>query len=156
MLDERIILSTVFRVKLTFHRSLSIAPAEAWPLLTIPEQMNRWSLAHVTAVQAGAEGKHDAVGAKRIVRVPAFGLSAKLQEDVVEALFPERFVYRVTGGGAVKNHRGTIELRASDGGAALVWEVEFEGKLPGIERLLGAILRPRLAQSLDRLVALAK
>jgi hypothetical protein len=142
-------------VKLTFHRVLAVAPAVAWPLLTIPEQMNRWSLAKVSAIEPGRGGRHDAVGAKRIVRVPAFGLSATLHEDIVEAAPYERFVYRVTGGAGVRNHRGTIALGVHAQGTALLWQVEFEGALPGIERLLGAILRPRLAKSLDRLVAIS-
>src|SRR5688500_14533022 len=116
--------------------------------------MNRWSLAKVSAVEPGEGGRHDAVGAKRIVRVPAFGLTATLHEDIVEAVPHERFVYRVTGGAGVRNHRGTIELTARVGGTALLWQVEFEGAFPGIDRVLGAILRPRLAKSLDRLVAI--
>jgi uncharacterized protein YndB with AHSA1/START domain len=136
-------------MELAFDRVLAAPPDDAWPYLTVPEKMNLWSEAHVSSTEPAA----DVVGARRIVRVPAFGFRSTLHEEVVVADRPSLFVYRVTGGGGLRNHRGTIRLApAGEGGSALRWSVTFEGVVPGLERLLGAILRPRLSRSLDRLV----
>jgi hypothetical protein len=134
-------------MELAFDRVLAVPPDVAWPYLTVPEKMNLWSEAHVSSTEAA-----DVVGARRIVRVPAFGFRSTLYEEVVVADRPSLFVYSVTGGGGLKNHRGTIRLSPLDTGSALRWSVTFEGVVPGLERILGAILRPRLARSLDRLV----
>jgi hypothetical protein len=116
--------------------------------------MNRWSEAKITGVKPGPNGGFDEVGALRQVSVPAFGFSATLHEDVLESVRAERFVYRVTGGGGLRNHRGTIVFAPSGQGTALEWSVEFDGAVPGLAPILGGILRPRLARSLDALVRL--
>ena len=140
---------------LRFERSLAAPPEAVWPLLTVPHEMNRWSEAKVSAVAPGAGGAHDGVGATRRVSVPAFGFTSTLDEEVVESERYTRFAYRVVRGGALRNHRGTQRLALVDGGgSALVWEVRFEAAVPGLERVLGAILRPRLSRSLDVLVAI--
>lgn len=138
-------------MKLSFDRVLALPPGDAWAYLTMPEKMNLWSEAQIEAV----EGVPDVVGARRIVRVPAFGFRSTLHEEVIVADRPSLFVYRVTGGGGLRNHRGTIRLAPEERGSALSWNVEFEGIVPGLERVLGAVLRPRLARSLDRLVQIA-
>lgn len=139
-------------MKLSFDRVLAWPPADAWPYLTVPDKMNLWSEAHVSSTELAA----DVVGARRIVRVPAFGFRSTLHEEVVVADRPSLFVYRVTGGGGLRNHRGTIALAPHARGSALSWSVEFEGIVPGLERILGAVLRPRLSRSLDALVALSQ
>jgi uncharacterized protein YndB with AHSA1/START domain len=139
-------------VKLSFERTLALPPDRAWPFLTDPALMNRWSEAKITGVTPGPRGGYDEVGALRQVTVPAFGFAARLHEDVLEAVPHERFVYRVTGGGGLRNHRGTITFAPCALGTALNWSVEFQGAVPGLEVILGGILRPRLARSLDVLV----
>lgn len=137
-----------------FERSFAAPPSVVWPYLTNPDDMNLWSEAKVRALGPGANGRHDGVGATRTVTVPAFGFTSTLDEEVVESVPHERFSYRVVRGGALRDHRGEQRLAPADGGTALVWEVRFEAALPGLAPVLGAILEPRLARSLDALVAL--
>ncbi len=139
-------------MKLRFERVFSAPPHVVWPYLTVPDEMNRWSEAKVVAVTPGANGAHDGVGATRRVTVPAFGLTSTLDEEVVESVPHERFAYRVVRGGGLRNHRGTQTLTPVNGGTGLVWEVQFEAAFAPLARVLGAILRPRLARSLDALV----
>lgn len=139
-------------MELRFERRFPAPPARVWALLTLPEEMNRWSEARVTAVTSGPDGD-DSPGAVRRVTVPAFGLRATLDEVVLEAERPRRFVYRVTAGGGLRNHRGEITLEPDGDGTRVLWVVTFGAALPGLAAVLGAILRPRLSRSLDALGA---
>lgn len=141
-------------MKLQFERVFAAPPEVVWPYLTVPDEMNRWSEAKVQALTPGASGTHDSAGATRRVTVPAFGFTSTLDEEVVVAVAPERFEYRVVRGGGLRNHRGTQVLSFANGATTLVWEVSFEAAVPGLVRVLGGILRPRLARSLDALVAI--
>jgi uncharacterized protein YndB with AHSA1/START domain len=138
---------------LRFEREWPVPPEVAWPYLTVPDQMNLWSEARVTPVSPGATGRHDEPGAVRRVVVRAFGLASRLDEVVVAAERPHRFAYRVTAGGALRDHGGEITLASTATGARLVWEVRFAAAVPGLEYVLAGILRPRLARSLDALGA---
>lgn len=113
--------------------------------------MNTWSEATITPVAPGPDGREDSAGARRRVSVPAFGFRSQLEEEAVESEPPARFVYRVIAGGATRNHRGEITLTNAGDQTVVVWSVRFDGALPGLDRVLGAILRPRLARSLDKL-----
>ncbi len=140
-------------MKLTFHRTFDARAALVWPYITVPDRMNEWSEARVEALAPGPLGRHDEAGARRAVSVRAFGLRARLVELVVEAEHPRRFVYRVTSGGGLRDHRGEITLADADVGCALHWEVSFASVVPGTARVQGAILRPRLERSLTALEA---
>ena len=132
--------------ELRFERTLSTDARTAWRWLTDPEHMNRWSEARVRAT---SDGPPDVAGATREVTVPAFGMRSRLQEVIVEADPPRRFVYRVVSGGALRDHRGTITLSGDDP-VELTWAVRFDAP-PGLGALLTWVLRPRLARSLDDL-----
>src|SRR5688572_21278566 len=109
----------------------------------MPDQMNRWSEATITAVSPGEAGRHDAKGAIRRATVPAFGLTTVRDEEIVEAEYPARFVYRVTRGGALRDHRGVQTLEVDGDRTKLLWAVSFRGVVPGLAPILGAILRPK-------------
>lgn len=135
---------------LSFERDLKCTAQVAFDHLTVPEKMNLWSLAKVEALEPGKVGNEQ--GARRRVVVPAFGFKQALDEEVLVSEPPHHFVYRVTGGGGLRNHRGELRLQAGEGGEThLLWQVSFEGVVPGLAPILGAILRPRLSASLDAL-----
>lgn len=134
--------------ELRFERSFAAPPPRVWPFLVEPALMNLWSEAQVEALG----GDVTIAGARRAVTVRAFGLSSRLEEEIIESDPPRRLAYRVVAGGALRDHLGTIELTARDGGTRLVWRVRFRGRLPGTSGLLAAVLRPRLGRSLDALV----
>lgn len=114
-----------------------------WRLLTVPEEMNRWSEATVTAVVPGTT---------RRVSIPVFGLRFVLEEEILEAEPPRRLVYRVTSGGGVRAHRGVQTLEPlGEAQTRLHWAITFDAWIPGTGPILCALLRPKLARSLSAL-----
>ena len=99
--------------------TLPRTPGELWPWLTMPSRMNLWSEMAISLLAAGEDGGPASAGARRRVDVCAFGLTARLYEQIVESRPPERFVYRVTPGPGLRAHRGEISLRDAGGAAEL-------------------------------------
>jgi uncharacterized protein YndB with AHSA1/START domain len=132
---------------LRFERSFEAPPDVVWTFLTVPAQMNRWSEAQVIALGSGG----DVTGARRRVVVRAFGVSWALEEEIVEAIRPARFAYRVRSGGGLRHHAAVIVLTPNRTGTDVVWEVTFESVIPGVDPILAAVLRRQLGRSLDAL-----
>jgi len=143
--------------RLTVKRTLHAERAVLWRLLTVPEEMNRWSEASVTGVEPGVNGSYAEVGARRRVHVPLLAWRIRLEEEIVEVVPEERFVYRVRSGGAIRDHRGVQTLEALGAGLLeLRWDVSFRAVLPGLGLGMRLLLRPRLERSLDALEGLAR
>ncbi len=121
--------------------------ATVWRLLTVPEEMNRWSEATITALVPGKT---------RRVAIPLFGLHLVLDEEILEADPPRRLVYRVTSGGGMRTHRGIQTLEPLDATQTRIhWQIEFDSWIPGTGPLLCALLRPKLERSLATLARVA-
>lgn len=86
--------------------------------------------------------------------VSVFGITTKLEEEVVAAEPPNRFVYHVRSGAGIRGHEGVITLTPTDSGTDLLWNVTFRGCLPGVGLVLVWIVRPRLERSLTALEGL--
>ncbi len=136
-------------MKLVLERDLAAPPETVWPLLTVPDRMCEWSEARIVLVERGADGGEASAGSRRRAVVRAFGLSTTLEETVVACDPPRRHVYRVTSGGGLRGHEGVITLTPGGAGTLLRWEVTFGSVVPGMDRVLGKILAPRLGRSLD-------
>lgn len=118
-----------------------------WQLLTVPEEMNRWSEATVLAAEAG----------RRRVSIPFLGLRMQVEERILETDPPHRLVYSVVSGGGLRAHRGvqTFE-RIGDGATRMHWVVCFEPWIPGTGPILRALLLPKLERSLATLIRIAR
>jgi hypothetical protein len=103
--------------------------------------MNEWSEARIELVSVGEGGRPDCAGTTRRVIVPVLGLRFHLLEVVEESLPPCRFVYRVTTGSGLRQHRGEMRLDPIGEGTRLVWEVAYQTSLPGLGLLMKWLLR---------------
>jgi uncharacterized protein YndB with AHSA1/START domain len=135
-------------MKLRFERALPVSPAEAWPYLTDPARMSEWSEAPIELLAAGPGGRPDEPGATRQATIRALGTTSRLVEQVLESEVPKRMVYRVISGGALRNHRGVVELTATPGGSNLTWDIEFGAAVPGLAPLIGWMFRPKMERGL--------
>lgn len=135
-------------MQMRFEKDLPVGPEVAWDYLTCPEQMNLWSEAHIDLLSTGETNRSDAVGATRRVTVSVCGLRARLIEIVEESHPPQRFVYRVTSGGGLSQHRGTMTLEPIPSGTHLTWEVVYQARFPGLSLLMRWAVGPSLQRSL--------
>lgn len=143
------------RMELLFDRMIAAPPEVVWPLLTDPARMSEWSEAPIGSLSLGAGGRPDAAGATRSVNARAFGLSMMIEEAILEADRPRRFVYRVMRGAGIRDHEGVITLRPEAGGTRLVWRVRLRGVVWGWDKIVGALVRRGLGRSLDAMAKLA-
>lgn len=140
---------------LSLERELPCSTDVAWTLLTDPASMNLWSRARIEPVAPGDGGHFAGVGALRRVHMPRGGT---LDEVVVRADAPHRFLYRVLPNGMVREHRGEIAFAPSaDGSKARVrWTVDARLGYAIVEPLAKRLLLADLGASIDRLASIAE
>ena len=140
---------------LDLERELSVPPAVAFALVSDPDRMNRWSEARIERVLTGDGGHPGGTGAVRRVRPKVAGREVVLEEVIERAEPPGLFTYRVLGGGAVDQHRGTITIVPSAQGSSLRWRVEARLAALPVEWAAKMTIRPALERSLDAMVRVA-
>jgi len=150
-------------MNLSLERHLDVPIDQAWPLVTDPLWMNRWSTAHIEAVAEGDGGGFNSVGAVRRVLLRSAGPRVPLPEVIQRSEPPTPgdtsagLVYRAFHQPQVRFHRGEIRLSGDGrGGSLLRWDVAFDLVTPGVGRMMMRLLRRDLDASLTRLAALTE
>ena len=138
-------------MRIVLEQFLPVETEQAWPFISEPEWMNKWSLAPVREVAPGDGGGVDSVGAMREVTLRALGREIHLEEVIERAKPPQSLVYRVVSGVPLRYHRGEITLTPERAGTLLRWQVDFESPVTGVDRLMNYVLEKQLRQSLERL-----
>jgi catechol 2,3-dioxygenase-like lactoylglutathione lyase family enzyme/uncharacterized protein YndB with AHSA1/START domain len=123
------------------------APAErVWSVVREHERMQDWTGLQAQLLKPGVS-ERNGVGAVR--KLGLLGTGA--EEEVIEFVPNERYVYRLIGGAPLRNHRGTVMLIPAGPATRVRWAVEFEGLVPGTGAPLAALLRRLFRASLLRL-----
>ncbi|WP_341267761.1 DUF5995 family protein [Gordonia malaquae] len=137
----------------TVTRALRCSREQAWTMLTVPEQMNRWSTARIDLFEDGVGDRPDGIGTLRTVTLP--GGRARLKEVVERSEFPSRFAYRVHDGGpALIDHRGELSFVATADGCRVVWTVQMRLVSAVATAAVARTIRRQLGESLDHLALL--
>lgn len=147
-------------MRLHYEHELPTSPERAWPFLTQPALMNRWSSATITSKLPGDQGLLYGVGATRVVNVTGpLGSGQRLHEVIEISEPPHRMVYRVVDSPPVRAHRGEIRLEPTPHDpqrCTLHWTVDIELALATLEpmarRLLDAELFQKSLSALSRLL----
>ncbi len=139
-------------MRLHFERILPVPPSAAWPFLTDPELMNRWSDAAIRRIAVGDGDEPWAVGTLRSVTIRLPRGAARIEEVVETSRPPHHFVYRVVNGAPIRSHRGEMRLSPVEGGTRFTWDVEAEFPVPLLGATAGVLLRRQVGASIDRLV----
>lgn len=138
-------------MQITIEQPLPVLPERAWPYISDPELMNRWSLARIRSMAPGDGGHAGGIGAMRAVTIRAFGRQAELEEVIERVEPPHRLVYRVVGGAPLRRHRGEIALFREGEGSRLRWQVDYESPLRGLDHGMRLLLDRQLRESVQRL-----
>ena len=80
----------------------------------------------------------------RVAPLPA------LEEAVVDAVPDERIVYRITKGGILRDHVGTMTFSPHGTGTRLHYVIEFGAVVPGLDRVVKRSLERSIPQGLAR------
>lgn len=132
---------------LDFERDFDLPVAQVFAFFSEHENLEPMFGLKVTRLSDGDDGSRNGVGSCRRLQVgpaPAF-------EETVTAFETDRLIdYRVTKGSPLKNHLGELRFTEIPGGTHLQWRISFTTTLPGLDRLLAAVLRRRMSQGLSR------
>jgi uncharacterized protein YndB with AHSA1/START domain len=133
--------------RLTFERDFDLPADQVFEFFAEHENLDPMFGAKVTRLSDGDDGSRNGVGSCRRLQIgpsPAF-------EETVTAIETNRLIdYRVTKGSPLKNHLGELRFTEIPGGTHLQWRISFDTTLPGLDRLLAAVLRRRISQALSQ------
>lgn len=106
--------------------------------------------ARVKRLRDGEDGTRNGAGSAREMKV---GPLPPFVETVIEAV-PEQLIrYRITRGGVLKDHEGTMRFSSSGQGSRLDYTIVFDGKLPGIGPLVALSLKRSITAQLRKRAA---
>jgi uncharacterized protein YndB with AHSA1/START domain len=99
----------------------------------------------VTRLGDGQDGQRNGVGSRRQLRM---GPLPPFEETVTEFVPGERIVYRITRGGPLRGHVGTMTFVPKDGGTRFVYDIRIASPIPGLAPLVRAMLTRSIVSSL--------
>ena len=139
---------------LTWTRQLKGTPAQVWPLVIVPEQMNRWADADLSMVQPGEGGRPDRPGMIRRAVVEVMGIQTTIFEQIDETEAPHFIAYHAFKGGFVTHQLAEITLKPHEGGTLFTWKVQFQPEVWGTGSFVRSLVDTGTERSLDRLQTL--
>jgi hypothetical protein len=114
----------------------------------LSEHENLGSLfgARVSRVRDG-DTVRNGVGSVRRLRI---GPLPTFDETVTGYVPDERIDYRITRGGPLRDHHGTMTFSPAGAGTHLHYVIEFGAAVPGLDRVVAASLNRSLKRGLDQ------
>ncbi|MDP9346564.1 MAG: SRPBCC family protein [Actinomycetota bacterium] len=121
-------------------------PARIFAYLSEHEHLEPLLSAKITRLTDGTDGERNGVGSSRRMKV---GPLPPFVETVTEAVPDERIAYRITRGGPLKDHAGTMRFSPTvAGGMHLVWDIHLDSAGPGVATIVNRILQRSITRSL--------
>jgi uncharacterized protein YndB with AHSA1/START domain len=110
-----------------------------------------WTVRRSTLDREGTPAPNG-VGAVR--RLTAVG--PPIVEEIIDYERPSRYAYKLLSGAPVRDHVGTVELREAGTGTEVTWHLQSTPKIPGLELLLGPVLKKVIGDLLTGGIAAAE
>jgi uncharacterized protein YndB with AHSA1/START domain len=101
--------------------------------------------ATVSRLSEGEDGERNGTGSRRQLRI---GPLPPFEETVTEFLPPERIVYRITRGGPLRGHVGTMTFVPKDGGTRFMYDIRIASPIPGLAPIVRAMLTRSIVSAL--------
>jgi uncharacterized protein YndB with AHSA1/START domain len=101
--------------------------------------------AKVKRLADGEAGQRNGVGSRRQLRM---GRLPPFEETVTEYVPDERIVYRITRGGPLRGHIGTMTFVPKDGGTRFIYDIRIASQIPGLAPLVRTLLTRSIVSSL--------
>jgi len=131
--------------------TIDASPERIWQFVREHERMKEWTGLDARLLRPGVTDRNG-VGAVRRLSI----LGSGAEEEIVEFVPNERYVYRLLSGAPIRNHRGTVLLVPQGSSTRVRWAVRFEGAVPGTGAALAAVLGRIFRASLVRLKRLVE
>jgi uncharacterized protein YndB with AHSA1/START domain len=132
--------------RVEIDRDFDLPVGRVFAYLSEHENLGPLFGARVSRVRDGDEARNG-VGSVRRLRV---GPLPGFEETVTGYVPDERIEYRITRGGPLRDHHGTMSFRPSGAGTHLHCVIEFGAALPGVDRAAAAALYRSIPRGLDQ------
>jgi len=132
----------------TFTREIAAPPQAVFDVLT--DHARYSEITPLRGSELEREGDADPNGVGAIRRLTAVGPA--LREEVIAFEPPSRFSYKVLSGIPVRDHVGTVELTAEDGGTRMVYAVRTHPTLPVVGFAVVAVTKQAVKQLVEGVV----
>jgi uncharacterized protein YndB with AHSA1/START domain len=129
----------------TFTRAIAAPPETVFAVLTDHRRYSELTPLRRSELEREGDGEPDGVGAIR--RLTAVG--PPMREEVIAYEKPSRFSYKILSGLPVRDHVGTVELSAEDGGTKMVYAVRTHPTLPVVGFAVVAVIKQGIKGLID-------
>jgi uncharacterized protein YndB with AHSA1/START domain len=132
----------------TIDRDFAKPPKRVFAYLAEHEHLEPLFGARIKRLSDGDDGTRNGPGSSREMKLgplPAF------VETTTEVVPGELIRYRITKGSPLRDHEGLMRFSANpNGGTHLHYEITFGAALPGVDRVVAAMLRRTVPRGLDK------
>jgi uncharacterized protein YndB with AHSA1/START domain len=135
--------------RVEIDRDFDLPVGRVFAYLSEHENLGSLFGARVSRVRDGNTARNG-VGSVRRLRV---GPLPSFEETVTGYVPDERIDYRITRGGPLRDHHGTMSFRANGAGTHLHYVIEFDSALPGVARTVAASLTRSISKGLDKVAS---
>lgn len=121
----------------TFERQVSAPPETVFDVLTDHARYSEITPLRRSALEREGEPSPNGVGSIRVLSA----VGPPLREETIAYEPPARFSYKLLSGLPVRDHVGTVELTAQDGGTKVVYAVRTTPTLPLVGGAVVAVVK---------------
>lgn len=121
----------------TLTREIKAPPEVVFGVLTDHRRYSEMTPLRKSELEREGEPTPNGVGAIR--KLTAVG--PPMREEVLAYEAPSRFSYTVLSGLPVRDHVGTVELSAADGGTKMVYALRTQPTLPVVGPVIVAVIK---------------
>lgn len=129
----------------TFTREIGAPPETVFEVLTDHRRYSELTPLRKSELEREGEVDPNGVGAIRKLTVAG----PPMREEVIAYQAPSRFSYKVLSGLPVRDHVGTVELSAHDGGTKMVYAVRTQPTLPVVGFAVVAAIKQAIKGLID-------
>jgi carbon monoxide dehydrogenase subunit G len=129
----------------TYVRQVAAPPEVVFDVLTDHRRYNEITPVRKAELEREGEPAPNGVGAIRVLTV----VPPPMREEVIAYERPSRFSYKILSGLPVRDHVGTVELKAAGGGTELTYAVKSTPTIP----LAGPVFMAILKKAIRDLIA---
>ncbi len=129
----------------TFTREIEAPPETVFGVLTDHRKYSELTPLRKSELEREGEADPNGVGAIRKLTV----VGPPMREEVIAYEAPSRFSYTVLSGLPVRDHVGTVELKADGGGTKMVYAVRTQPTLPVVGPVVVAAIKQAIKGLID-------
>jgi uncharacterized protein YndB with AHSA1/START domain len=132
----------------TIDRDFTLPPERVFTHLAEHENLEPLFGAKIKRLSDGDDGTRNGPGSSRQLRL---GPLPPFVETTTEVVPNELIRYRITKGSPLRGHEGVMRFTPTAGGGThLHYEITFGAAVPGVDRVVAAMLRRTVPRGLDK------